>query len=164
MKLIAEKLGKNDKLDRLQFIRADGSETYCPMPRQGTLPHDLVHYVVESALPLKHGFLSLVAAGADAGFVMQTIHDPGSLAVETEAVQVEAIVEALQTQLWGGAFDRRSFMEAARLATASRNKPIFEFAGLDPENLYKRATALLRQWSEIPFHQRMELAFVAGEG
>ena len=164
MKLIAEKLGKSDKLDRLRFIRADGSETHCPMPRQGTLPHDLVHYVVESALPLKHGFLSLVAAGSDAGFVMQAVHDPANLAVDTEAVQAEAIVEALQTQLWGGAFDRESFLEAARLAAAHRNKPAFEFAGLDPELLYKRAMALLQQWGQVPFHQRMELSFVAGEG
>lgn len=164
MKLIAEKLGKNDKFDRLRFIRADGSETQCPMPRQGTLPHDLVHYVVESALPLKHGFLSLVAAGSDADFVMQAVHDVANLDVETEAVQAEAIVEALQTQLWCGAFDRESFLEAARLAARARDKPIFEFAGFDPEVLYKRALALLQQWNEVPFHQRMELTFVTGEG
>ena len=50
MHLLAEKLGKTDKLDRLRYRRADGSETACPMPRQGTLPHDLVHYIVESRL------------------------------------------------------------------------------------------------------------------
>lgn len=164
MKLVAEKLGKNDKLDRLRFIRADGSETHCAMPRQGTLPHDLIHYVVESTLPLKHGFLSLVVAGSDAGFVMQAVHDPANLAVETEAVQTEAIVEALQTQLWGGTFDRESFLDAARLAAASRDKPVFEFTGVDPEVLYERATVLLEQWSGVPFHQHMELIFVAGDG
>ncbi|WP_017171899.1 hypothetical protein [Xanthomonas phaseoli] len=94
MKLIAEKLGKSDKADRLRFFRADGSETQCAMPRQGTLPHDLIHYIVESALPLKHGFLSQVAAGSDAGFVMQAVHDPSNRSVETESVQAEAIVEA----------------------------------------------------------------------
>jgi hypothetical protein len=163
MKLIAEKLGKSDKIDRLRFIRADGSETHCPMPRQGTLPHDLVHYVVESALPLKHGFLSLVASGLDAGFVILAGHDPANLAVETEAVQAEAIVEALQTQLWVGTFDRECFLEATRLASTSRNKPAFEFVGIDPEALYSRALYLLEQWSQVPFHQSLELAFSAGE-
>lgn len=163
MKLIAEKLGKSDKLDRLRFIRTDGSETQCQMPRQGTLPHDLVHYVVESSLPFKHGFLSLVAAGSDAGFVMHAIHDPANRAVETEAVQAEAIVEALQTQLWGGSFDCESFGEAARLAAVARDKPAFEFAGIAPKALYGRAMSLLEQWNQVPYHQSMELTFVAGE-
>jgi hypothetical protein len=57
MKLIAERLGRNDKLDRLRCIRRDGSETATSMPRQGILPHDLVHYVVESGLGWRHGFL-----------------------------------------------------------------------------------------------------------
>lgn len=134
------------------------------MPRQGTLPHDLVHYVVESALPLKHGFLSLVAAGSDAGFVMQTLHDPTNMDVAAEAVQAEAVVEALQTQLWGGAFDHDSFLDGMRLATASRGKPPFEFDGIDPQSLYDRALALLQQWHQIPFHQSLELTFVAGKG
>jgi hypothetical protein len=164
MKLSAEKQGKNDKLDRLRFIRADHSETECAMPRQGTLPHDLLHYVVESVLPFQHGFLSLVAAGADAGFVMQEVHDPANLAVATEAVQVEAIVEALQTQLWSGAFDREAFLDAARLATSCRDRQPFEFVGIDPEQLYHRAMALLQQWNAVPLYQRMELDFVAGKG
>jgi hypothetical protein len=46
MKLIAERLGRND------------SETTTAMPRQGILPHDLVHYVVESGLGWRHGFLA----------------------------------------------------------------------------------------------------------
>ena len=163
MKLLAEKLGKNDKLDRLRFIRSDGSETLCAMPRQGTLPHDLVHYVVESALPLKHGFLSLIAAGSDAGFVMQAAHDPTNLSVETEAVQAEAIVEALQTQLWGGTFDRESFLQAVLMATTSRNKPVFEFSGNAPEALYCDALLLLDHWNQVPFHQTLELTFVVSE-
>ena len=164
MKLIVEKLGKNDKFDRLRLIRSDGSETFCTLPRQGTLPHDLVHYVVESALPLKYGFLSLVAAGFEAGFVMQAAHDPTNLAVETEAVQAEAIVEALQTQIWGREFDRESFLQAVLLATTSRSKPVFEFSGNAPEALYRDALLLLEQWNQVPFHQRMELTFVASEG
>ena len=74
MKLIAEKAGKADRYDNLRYVRADGSESRSPMPRQGTLPHDLIHYVVESTLPLKFGFMSLVARGADALFVMETVH------------------------------------------------------------------------------------------
>ena len=68
------------------------------------------------------------------------------LRIEAELLfRTIAIVEALQTQLWGGAFDRESFLEAARLATTVRETPVFEFAGFNPEVLYKRALALLQQ-------------------
>jgi hypothetical protein len=161
MKLIAEKLGKTDKCDRLRFVRSDGSQCEISMPRQGTLPHDLVHYVVESALPLKHGFLGLVAAGADARFVMQTAHDTTNGDVETQAVQAEAVVEALQAQLWSGSFNRESFLDGAASASACRGKPAFDFTYFDPQvRLYDSALALLECWSRVPFHQSMELTFI----
>ncbi len=59
MKLIAEKLGKTGKLDRLRYMRADGSATETMMPRQGILPHDLVHYVVETQLRLSKASMTL---------------------------------------------------------------------------------------------------------
>jgi hypothetical protein len=40
MRLIAQRQGRNDKLDLLRCIRRDGSETSTAMPRQGILPHD----------------------------------------------------------------------------------------------------------------------------
>ena len=126
---------------------------------QGTLPHDLIHYVVESTLPLKFGFLSLVARGADALFVMETVHDRTNPSVETEAVQAEAVVEALQTQLWSGEFDTDAFLEGARLATAARGKPTFDFAAIDPRILYGRALDLLERWQRVPFHRSLELEF-----
>lgn len=162
MKLIAQKLGKTDKEDLLVFVRNDGTETKCPMPRQGTLPHDLVHYVVESALPLKHGFLRQVASGAEASFVMQAVHAPASVGIEREAIQVEAIVEALQTQLWSGAFDHESFFLAMRLASAARDQPEYEFGRFDPSFLYGKALQVLEQWTEVPFYQSMQLPFPGG--
>jgi hypothetical protein len=164
MRLIAEKLGRNDKYDRLRFVRDDGSETATDMPRQGTLPHDLVHYIVESALPLRHGFLSLVAAGADAGFVMQAIHEPGRPHVQTEAVQAEAVVEALQTQLWSGCFDVEAFLDAVKSASAARGRPAFDCSCIDPEGLlFDSALALLERWNQVPFHQSLELSFDNGQ-
>ena len=92
MILIAEKRSSSDKVDFLRFIRNNGSVSATDMPRQGILPHDLIHFVVETALPLRHGFLSQVARGADAGFVMQQVHGHNPAMVNEEAAQVEAIV------------------------------------------------------------------------
>jgi hypothetical protein len=162
MQLIAEKRGRSYKADRLRFVRADGTQTQAEMPRQGTLPHDLVHYVVESALPLPHGFLGQVAAGADAGFVMQAVHDRTNPQVDVEAVQAEAIVEALQTQLWAGTFDAGAFHDGVASASAARGKAAFDFAGIDPQvALYDAALALLERWHAVPFHGSLVLRFGA---
>ncbi len=160
MKLVAEKLGKSGKYDRLKFVRGDASETQTVMPRQGTLPHDLVHYIVESQLPLQHGFLGLIAAGADAGFVMQASHDHANPNISTEAVQTEAIVEALQAQLWGGHFDRAAFIDGVATASAARGKPAFDFTGVDVKVvLYEAALELFERWNCVAHHTSIELSF-----
>jgi hypothetical protein len=162
MKLIAEKRSKTDKYDVLRFVRNNGSCTEALMPRQGILPHDLVHYVVESALPLRHGFLSLLARGAEAQFVMDSVHDKSNPNVETEAVQAEAIVEGLQAQLWSGAFDEAAFKEGAAAACTARGKQPFNFSALALDlkaALYDRAQALNEQWKSAPFYSTLTLDF-----
>jgi hypothetical protein len=160
MKLVAEKLGRTDKADRLRFVRADGTQTQAAMPRQGTLPHDLVHFVVESALRFERGFLGLIAAGAEAGFVMQAVHDKANTTPGVEAVQAEAVVEALQTQLWAGAFDADAFLDGVASASAARGQPPFAFSGsVAPVSLFEDAQALLERWNGVPFHASLELDF-----
>lgn len=159
MQLIAEKRGKNDKLDHLRYVRGDGSETACPMPRQGILPHDLVHYVVESRLVALKGFTSLVAAGAAAAFAMEQTHDPAGKQVQTEAIQIEAIVEALQTQLWSGQFDEADFTEGVRTACEARATPPCAVDCGDA--LYNDALALHARWMTQPFHTSLTLDFPA---
>ena len=160
MKLLARKLGKADKSDLLVCTRADGSTTQVDMPRQGVLPHDLVHCVVESALPFRHGFLSQVADGASIAFEsgVSTVQGPQRHVVESG--QVESIVEALQSQLWAGAFDRTSFLEGVALACASRQLPAPAWPAIDLEaELFERAVRLNQEWTQVPPHQSMTLAF-----
>ncbi|MFL6658981.1 MAG: hypothetical protein ACJ8GW_12965 [Massilia sp.] len=160
MKLIAEKLGKSDKMDRLRYVRADGSKTDAQMPRQGILPHDLVHYVVESSLGLREGFTGLVARGMDVQFNMDGAAKPGGLQAGTEAMQVEAIVEALQSQLWSGQFSAEDFFEGVRAACDAHNQPVFIFT--DPQagqRMYDAVLALNAQWVAVPFHGSLTLEF-----
>ncbi|KQV90963.1 hypothetical protein ASD15_02595 [Massilia sp. Root351] len=160
MKLIAEKRSSNDKYDVLRFVRNNGSATDALMPRQGILPHDLIHYVVESALPLRHGFLSQVALGADAQLLEQAGHGAGNPAAHQQAAQVEAIVEGLQTQLWCGSFNLDAFLAAANSACAARGHRPFDLSGIDVHaTLYQRAQALHAQWQEIPFNHALSLDF-----
>lgn len=160
MKLIAEKRGKTDKLDHLRYLRSDGSSTETAMPRQGILPHDLVHYVVETGLGAKNGFTGLVARGAAASFAMETTHDPSGKAVEAEAIQVEAIVEALQTQLWSGQFREADFLEGVRTACSMRETPAYPFTAAQAGAiLFRSPLKLDMQWKSVPFHGSLTLDF-----
>jgi len=159
MKLIAEKRSKHDKYDQLRYLRDDGSETGTIMPRQGILPHDLVHYVVESNLALQHGFTNLVARGADASFTMEMTHDKTNVSVGTEAIQIEAIVEALQAQLWSGVFDQEAFLEGVRGACAARDKPVYQFTQCNPQILFDQAVELNQRWQATGHFQKLELDF-----
>ena len=163
MKLTARKLGKADKHDLLVCTRADGSTAQVAMPRQGVLPHDLLHYVVETALPFRHGFLSQVADGASIAIEAGMSYAEGPARHVLESGQVESLVEALQTQLWAGAFDTDTFLEGARLACESRRLPAPELPGLDLEALlFERARRLNDEWMQVPPQQAMTLDFAPG--
>lgn len=158
MKLVATRQGKADKYDSLRCIRRDGSEASAQMPRQGILPHDLIHYVVESALGTRHGFLGLVAAGQDISFLMEYLHDPHNRAAADEAIQVEALVESLQAQLWSGTFDEAMFAEGLQGACVARGRAVPDLSGVDVRRaLYERVLELNERWQQVPFHGSLEL-------
>jgi hypothetical protein len=158
MKLIATKQGKTDKYDQLRCVRRDGSESSCPMPRQGILPHDLVHYVVETGMGWCNGFLGQVAAGRDIIFAAEYAHDPGNREAADQVIQAEAMVESLQAQLWSGAFDAEMFMEGLRGACSVRGRAVPDLSGIDPEEVfYRRALELGARWQQVPFHGSLEL-------
>jgi hypothetical protein len=157
MKLLAERLGRTDQLDRLRCIRGDGSETSASMPRQGILPHDLLHYLVESGLGWRHGFLGMIAAGADIGWTMQQTHDPTNRDIADQAIHAEAVVESLQAQLWSGAFDAALFSEGVRSACEARGCSVPALDADTGESLFEQALALNSRWQQVPFHGTLAL-------
>ena len=131
MQLIATKAGPSDKYDRLRCVRDDGSETTVAMPRQGTLPHDLVHAVVESALGFSDGFIGLVAKGADIAFLSKSFHEYIDPVRHAQGAQAESAVESLQSQLWSGVFDEGAFRYGLETACAMRGVAVPDLAGID---------------------------------
>ena len=157
MKLVAERRGRTDKLDLLRCRRRDGSETSAFMPRQGILPHDLQHYVVESGLAWRHGFLGMIAAGADIGWTMQQTHDPAKRDIADQAIHAEAVVESLQAQLWSGTFDEALFSEGVRSACEARGRSVPALAAGVGAALFEQALALNARWQQVPFHGTLAL-------
>jgi hypothetical protein len=160
MKILAKKMGKSDRHDRICCIRADGSVTEALMPRQGIAPHDLLHYLVETRMAFVDGFLGMMAKGADISFVMQQSHDMADGSNFVQAAQAEAMVESLQAQLWSGVFDGDAFHSGLEAACLMRGVPPPEWVTVDIENeLFQSATRLSEQWVAQPFHSEMTLVF-----
>ncbi|MFZ9348695.1 MAG: hypothetical protein ACO25T_07780 [Arenimonas sp.] len=159
MKLIARKMEAAVKLDRLRVVRDDGSETSCELPRQGVLPHDLVHAVVESHLNLREGFLGLVAKGADIAFAEKNFREYIDPERHFEVAQAESVVEGLQTQLWQGAFDFTAFIAGVEGACAMRGVVTPKISEADGQAMFDTAVRLNDQWRQVPAKAEFTLAF-----
>ena len=159
MQLIVTRLGPTDRYDHLRCVRADGSQTEVPMPRQGALPHDLVHALVETALGFSDGFMGLVARGADIAFAEKNFHEYVDPVRHAEVAQAESVVEALQTQLWAGAFDAEAFRYGVETACAMRKVPVPANIAACDEALYARVAALGQAWGALPNRAQWTLTF-----
>ena len=74
---------RGGKSDDLTIIRADGTRESIACPKQGIIPHDMVHYAVESVLAAR-GFLSLVAQGESAAFATTGAADEEAIRMHSE--------------------------------------------------------------------------------
>jgi hypothetical protein len=157
LKLVATRGARTDKTDQLRCLRADGSATSTPMPRQGILPHDLVHYVVESTLGWRAAFYGMVAGGADIGWTMERTHDAGASDVADQAIHAEAVVESLQAQLWSGAFDATMFADGVRAACAAPARPAPLLPDGAGQALFAAVLALDVRWQQVPWHGTLAL-------
>jgi hypothetical protein len=90
MEFVFEKL-KTGKYDRLRVIR-DGKAEEILCPKIGGIPHDMVHFAVDSVMA-KRGFMRRVADGEKLDFRM---------AKDTESDQMERLVEVLQADRLSG--------------------------------------------------------------
>jgi len=161
VKLLATKLAAGEKYDRLEFVRADGSTATVMQPRQRILPHDLLHFLVETRMGIAAGFIGLVESGLDPAFAAQLTHDERQRMCSEEAVQAEALVESLQAQLWAGRLDVEMFAYGAALAAERREVAPPSVTGELAERLFREAELLGERWSALAAGEQMELQWPA---
>lgn len=165
MRMIATRLGPTDRHDHLRCVRADGSSTEVEMPRQGALPHDLIHAIVESALGFSDGFIGLVAKGADMAFAAQQFQEYIDPARHAQVAQAESVVESLQAQLWSGAFDGEAFAYGVQTACAMRGVAPPDFSQCDPRaQLFAPVAALGAAWQALPPRGQWVMEFPLAPG
>ncbi len=111
------------KTDTLVCERPDGTRTHGAMPKQGILPHDAFHFVVETTLGWHDAFFGQLAAGASLDHLTTKLHGQKiDWSKNVEALQSESLVECLQAEQWGGAADPATF--TATLAITCRRRHV----------------------------------------
>src|SRR3954453_22084071 len=102
---------KGERGDRIDAIRADGSSVTTTFPHKGPIPHDAVHFYVESELGLDRGFWGMVASGKHPEEVQDIAKAGGHASASRgrapdadiiELIQAERAVECFEADLWSG--------------------------------------------------------------
>ena len=101
------------KSDDLTIVRDGGAAETIICPKQGIIPHDMVHYAVETVLA-HGGFLSLVKDGqaADSTISGTDVHE-----------SVERLVETFQAEMWGGSVPAADLIATYEHACDARGHP-----------------------------------------
>jgi 5-methylcytosine-specific restriction endonuclease McrA len=147
--------------DWMECIRDDGTSTRCPMPKQGILPHDFVHYVVEETLNLKRGFYGILAIGV--GFPRSAPpwdaaeFEVGDL---TEALQAESFVECFQAEMWNGFQASENFWEVLQITCTQRNVSApNHMTSADLQQVRLRLQDHNEQWSALAVGETLTVEF-----
>jgi hypothetical protein len=136
------------KFDRMEVIRHDGAVEAIDCPKQRIIPHDMVHYAVESTLE-KRGFLTRVREGERADFRMPA---------EAETDGVERLVEVIQGDAWsGGGSDAADMLDLYRVTCAERACPMLPVHASDIDAIRARFTELSAQWDALPVGESLML-------
>lgn len=138
------------KYDRMDVIRAGVPDASIDCPKQGIIPHDMVHYVVESVLR-KRGFIGRVAEGESASLRM---------APQAESDGVERLVEVIQADGWAGWNGAPAdLLDLYQVTCRARACPALAVDADDIENIRTRILELTAQWQATAEGQTLTLDF-----
>ncbi len=125
-------------MDALVVEREGRAAERIECPKQGIIPHDMVHYAVESVVG--HGFLGLVKDGAAAAFTT-------SGGAEEEAV--ERLVECFQAEMWGGRVPAAELIAAYEHACAARGHAAVPVSEAEVDAIRAKLDTLGAQWAGV---------------
>jgi hypothetical protein len=137
------------KYDRLVIDRFDGSFEEISCPKQGIIPHDMMHYAVESVLQAR-GFLGRLKDGEVAAFAM---------VAEPESDSTERLVEVMQGETWSGLIPIDQLIDLYRVACAARGCPMLELNADIIADIRGRIADLSNDWQALSTGETMTLAF-----
>lgn len=147
MKLVFTK--GSGKYDRMEVARGHGAVERIDCPKQRIIPHDMVHYAVESTLE-KRGFITRVRDGERADFRMPP---------EAESDGVERLVEVFQGDAWsGGTSSPADMLDLYRITCTERECPMLAVSEADIDAIRARVAELTAQWDALAVGQSLVLS------
>ena len=130
------------KVDRL-VLEGFGRTLPIDCPKQGIIPHDMVHFAVEKVLGLRR-FVRLAAEGRPEADLRNADYD---------AHLGESIVETMQAELWGGsAVAETDFLDMLRVTMEARGRPPAPLPDGFLDRLRAAITDLSARWGQVPLH------------
>ena len=137
--------GKHDRLD----VQRDGAPAQrIDCPKQGIIPHDMVHFAIESVMAAR-GFLSSLADGVPATFA------PGGESAEA----IERLVETIQAEAWSGPAEAADLIALYEVACSARGHAAIPVDAAAIETIRARMTDLSARWDAVPVGGKLELEF-----
>jgi len=138
------------KYDRMVVMRDGVSVHTVDCPKQGIVPHDMVHYAVEHTLHHR-GFLGRVRDGEAADFRMQA---------EAESDGVERLVEVIQGDAWSGAGSpAQELLELYDVTCRARECPRLPVNAGAIEAVRACFRDLTARWNAVPVGGALTLDF-----
>src|SRR6478609_3941303 len=137
MRLIFTK--RDGKYDDLVIERAGRPPETIACPKQGIIPHDMIHYAGESTLA-RSGFLSLVAQGQAAAFATEG-SDPEKA--------IERLVENFQAEMWGGRVAAEDLIASYEHACDAHGHPAVPVSVVEVERIRSLIDELSTRWSAV---------------
>lgn len=144
---------RSGKFDDLTIRRDDGTTDAIACPKQGIIPHDMVHYAVEQVLAHR-GFLTLVQHGSAAGFAA-----PGGASEEA----VERLVEVFQAELWGGRVGVDDLLATYEHACAARGHSVAPVTADDVAAIRLRLDELTDRWNALASNDALTVHFAPND-
>jgi len=137
------------KMDELVAIRPDGSRERIDCPKQGMIPHEMVHYAVESVLASR-GFLSKLG---DEG--------PRAMSREAAAEAIERLVETMQAAVWSGGAGAEEIVALYELGCEARGHAALPIGAEQLDAIRAEMNALAARWNALSVGESLTLAFEA---
>ena len=143
------------KTDVMEVERAGQPSEVVDCPKQGIIPHDMVHYAVEHTLNAR-GFLTRVKDGESAVFQMQG---------EEQSDAVERLVEVFQGDAWsGGNSPPVDLIEMYRVTCNARSCPLLDVDEAAISEVRDVIADLTEKWKAVPVGGLLELGFARDTG
>lgn len=140
---------RSGKFDDLTIVREAREPETISCPKQGIIPHDMVHYAVESVLAHR-GFLSLVKDGKPAEF--------GTEGGDSEEA-IERLVEAFQAEMWGVRVPAADLIATYEHGCEARGHAVAAISQEDVDAIRNRLDELSDQWTAVAINEALKVRF-----